>query len=282
MFGGVFMAMISTVRPSPIAGSWYPGNPEVLRSEVNRYINEAKLNPQSGKMIGLVSPHAGYVYSGPTAGYAYRCVLGMSFDTVVILSPLHEYRPEPFLTSAHEFYTTPLGKVKVDQPLLDELLANKDVSITPIANDREHSLEIQLPFLQSALAAPFTLLPLMVREQRADKLKTFAEALANVLKGKDVLLVASTDLSHFYTESDANLLDQYMLEQIHQFSAEGVIRAEDEGKGFACGNGAVAVMLWTARALGGKNVTILHHSTSAKATGDISQVVGYGAALISD
>jgi AmmeMemoRadiSam system protein B len=237
-----------------------------------------------GRVIGLVSPHAGYIYSGPTAGYAYRCVVGMSFDTVVVVSPLHDYRPEPFLTTSHEAYATPLGEVQVDKTLLAKLdktlRKNANIELTALARDREHSLEIQLPFLQIALVKPFTLLPLMVREHKPDPLKGFAYTLAGILKDRNVLLVASTDLSHFFTEDQANHLDSFMLEQIHQFSPEGVLRAEQEGTGLACGNGAVAVVLWAARELGGKTVTILHHSTSADTTGDHTQVVGYGAAAI--
>lgn len=274
----------SPVRPSPIAGSWYPGDAERLKTVVSQYVDQAKLKSLPGEVIGLISPHAGYIYSGPTAGYAYRAVQGKSYDIVVVVSPLHDYRPEPFLTSAHEAYSTPLGTIVINQPLLmalqEDLAVKSGLDLTPIAYDREHSLEIQLPFLQYSLAAPFELLPIMVRENRPEPLQAFAFSLARVLEGKNALLVASTDLSHFYNEDTANHLDHHMLEQITAFSPEGVLRAEEEGKGFACGNGAVALVLWAALELGGKSVTVLHHSTSANTTGDKSQVVGYGAAAI--
>jgi MEMO1 family protein len=278
------MNTLSPVRPSPIAGSWYPGSPETLKETVKKFIESAESVPLPGKVLGLVSPHAGYIYSGATAGYAYRTVLGSSFDIVAVLSPLHAYRPEPFLTSAHEAYATPLGEIEIARPLLEsleaQLAAHGPSQLAFIAHDREHSLEIQLPFLQYALTKPFKLLPVMVREHRPDQLTTFAQALAAVLIGKNVLLVASTDLSHFFTETEANKLDHFMLEQIHRFSPEGVLRAEEEGTGSACGNGAVAATLWAARELGATSVTILHHTTSAETTGDRSQVVGYGAAAI--
>jgi AmmeMemoRadiSam system protein B len=154
------------------------------------------------------------------------------------------------------------------------------MELTPIAYDREHSLEIQLPFLQCALAQPFKLLPIMVREYRPQLLKAFAQALARTIKGRNTLLVASTDLSHFFSEVEANKLDNFMLEKIMEFSPEAVLKAEEEGTGSACGNGAVAAVLWAAKELGGSKVTILHHSTSAQTTGDRLQVVGYGAAAI--
>ena len=278
------MTAISPVRPSPIAGSWYPGDPDVLRNLVTGYIDAAEVKPLDGSVIGLVSPHAGYIYSGPTAGFAYRAVKGMTFDLVVVLSPLHAYRPEPFLTSAHESYETPLGKLEIDKNTLADLKAELEKTgfeISPVAYDQEHSLEIQLPFLQCALSGSFQILPLMIREHRGKAIKPFAHALARILEGKNILLVASTDLSHFFTEEEANHLDGVMLEQIRGYSPEGVLKAEEDGTGSACGNGAVAAALWTSRELGGKKVTILHHSTSAQTTGDRSQVVGYGAAVIS-
>lgn len=278
------MSNLSPVRPSPIAGSWYPGSERELRSIVEQYIGAAEVAALPGSVIGVIAPHAGYIYSGPTAGYAYRAVQGMKIDTAVVVSPLHDYHPQPFLTTAHQAYNTPLGDVEVDLELLEKLQTELEkeprLSLTTIAYDREHSLEIQLPFLQCALAAPFKLLPLMVREHRAEPLKLFAKTLAHTLAGSNALLVASTDLSHFYPEEAANQLDNYMLEQIGRFSPEGVIEAEEEGKGFACGNGAVAVVLWAAQELGGRTVTILNHSTSAHTTGDRSQVVGYGAVVI--
>jgi len=272
------------IRPSPIAGTWYPGNPEMLRAEVSGFIDKVESPKPEGKIVGIIVPHAGYKYSGPTAGYAYKCISGMSFDHVVVVSPLHEYLPYPFLTSAHEKYATPLGTVKVDQASLDELnhslFKRSGVKMVSISNDHEHSLEIQLPFLQCTLASAFELIPLMIRETRPSALQHFGECLAEVVKGKNVLLVASTDLSHFFSEHEANHLDLHMLDEIGAFSPEGVLQAEEEKTGFACGSGAVAVVLWAARALGATRVSILHHSTSADATGDTSQVVGYGAAAI--
>jgi MEMO1 family protein len=279
------MNTIKPVRPSPIAGSWYPGDEKVLRNQVNEYLDQARPPALPGELIGLISPHAGYQYSGPTAGYSYRCAKGKSYGLVVIASPLHEYLPYPFLTSAHESYATPLGEIPIDLELLEKFKSSLSETsgdrVIAIANDREHSLEIQLPFLQVTLAAPFKLLPLMVRENNPEVLQLFGETLASVLLGKNVLLVASSDLSHFYTEEEANQLDRHMMAQFKAFSPEDVLLAEAENTGFACGSGAVAVILWAAKGLGGKQVTLLHHSTSADSTHDRSNVVGYGAAAIS-
>ena len=272
------------VRRSPIAGAWYPDNPEVLKREIDGYIDQAGTLTLPGEVVGLIAPHAGYFYSGLTAGYAYRAVKGQTYDTCAVFSPLHDYAPHDLLTTAHEAYATPLGQVPVDRVLVEEC-SHKIAEATgevlhAIANDREHSLEIQLPFLQSALAAPFSLLPVMVRTHEARLLESTARAIADSLKGKKVLLVASTDLSHFYSENDANALDSTMLQHITSFSPEGVLKAERCGEGFACGAGAVALMLWTSRFLCATSVTLLHHSTSADASGDTSRVVGYGALAV--
>lgn len=272
------------VRRSPIAGAWYPANPEVLQDEVNGYIDQAADPVLPGGVMGLIAPHAGYFYSGRTAGYAYRCVKNLSFDTCVVFSPLHDYMPNDLLTSAHEAYATPLGQIPVDQVLIEECARQIEEqtgsTLHHIANDREHSLEIQLPFLQCALKETFSLLPLMVRTHDPALLEASARGLAIALKGKKVLFVASTDLSHFYAEKEAGRLDSTMLEQMTAFSPAGVLKAERCGEGFACGAGAVALMLWTTRLLGASQVILLHHSTSADASGDASRVVGYGALAV--
>ena len=274
----------SSVRRSPIAGAWYPSNPDVLRSEIDGYLNSARIKSLPGEVIGLIAPHAGYFYSGATAGYAYRCVRGMSFDTCAVFSPLHDYMPNDFLTTAHEAYATPLGQIPVEHSLVDacahSIESSIGITLHHISNDREHSLEIQLPFLQQALSTPFSLLPIMVRTHDPVLLEATARACAEVLRGKNILFVASTDLSHFYNEKEANALDSAMLKHMIEYSPEGVLKAERSGEGFACGAGAVALMLWITRFLGATKVTLLHHSTSADASGDTSRVVGYAALAV--
>ncbi len=274
------------VRPSPIAGSWYSADPHELESELLGYIEQATLPAIPGEITGLIAPHAGYFYSGKTAGYAYRAIAGRTFDLVVIVSPLHEFRPYNLLTSAHSAYATPLGEVKIEQDLLsafrENLLMTQGIDIVPVANDREHSLEIQLPFLQVCLAAPFELLPIMVRTHDLEVLTLVSETLSSVLQKRKCLLVASTDLSHFYPEQKARALDAKMLQHFLDFAPEKVLESEERGTAFACGAGAVALVLMTTANLGANKVTLLHQSTSANSSGDIQSVVGYGAAAISN
>lgn len=278
------MSTINDLRPSPIAGTWYSGNAKTLAAQVDRYVAEAELPSLPGEVLGVIAPHAGHRYSGRTAGHAFRAVQGLERDLVVVVSPLHAYHPAPFLTTAHAAYATPLGVIPVDQEavlMLDrELDQAGGVGLLAVANDQEHSLEIELPFIQQTLKGKYKLLPVMVRNQSIQSASNLGTSLARVLKDRSFLLVASTDLSHFYTERAANVLDAEMLHQIESFSPEGVLEAEHSGKGFACGAGAVAAVLWAARELGGNTVKILHHSTSGDETGDRSSVVGYGAAVI--
>ena len=238
----------------------------------------------NGEIIGLIAPHAGYRYSGKTAGYAYQTILGQEYDLVVILSPFHAYHPHTLLSSAHQAYETPLGSVEIDRTALEQLdqflFQENGKKITYLRNDEEHSLEIEIPFLQRAVKGDFKILPLMLRERNVTILKTIGKGLAKVLAGKKSLLVASTDLSHFYSQETACNLDKTILDKINSFSPEEVLRSEEKGTGFACGVSAVAAVLWTAKEMGANNVQVLHHSTSAEETGDNSSVVGYGAAVI--
>ena len=278
------MATIAPVRPSPLAGTWYEGNPAALARAVDQYLDRAELPELPGEVVAVIAPHAGHIYSGPVAGYAFASVRGMTPDLVAVLSPMHQAYYEPLLTTAHAAYATPLGQIPVD----DEAVARLDArlketlgyGLSRVAYDHEHSLEIELPFLQRALAGDFKLLPVMVRSQSPKISRQLGQVLAETLRGRNALLVASTDLSHFYTQKEAVSFDTEMLRRIESFSPEDVFCAEEENKGFACGLGALTAVLWAARELGADTVKVLRHATSGDVTGDYSSVVGYGAAVV--
>jgi MEMO1 family protein len=281
------MKAISDIRPSPIAGQWYPGDPRHLAAEVDRYMDEADLPELSGEVVAVMAPHAGHIYSGPVAGYAFAALRGLAPDLVAVVSPMHYPYFEALLTTAHAAYNTPLGDIPVDQPALaildDYLLEETGTRLARVQRDMEHSLEIELPFLQRALAKPFRLIPVMVRDQSARVAHGLGRALARLfggLEGESTLLVASTDLSHFYKQEEANILDAEILRQVDAFDPAGVIRVEEQGKGFACGRGALAAVLWAAKELGANHAQVVRHATSGDVTGDYDRVVGYGAAVI--
>ncbi len=268
------------VRPSPIAGTWYEGNKETLARVVDNFLNNAQLPALDGEVIGVIAPHAGHQYSGAVAGYAFAVIKELKPDLVAVISPFHNYSNHPLLTTAHDAYGTPLGRIEVDKSAMAELSSHLDIPITPVFADKEHSLEIELPFLQRALNNEFKLLPIMIRAQEVDVAKKLGLALAKVLKDKNALLVASTDLSHFYDQTTANMLDAEMLKRFESFDPESIFEAEHTGKAFACGHAAVAAVLWASRELGANKVQILRHATSGDVTGDFTSVVGYGAGAI--
>jgi MEMO1 family protein len=271
------------VRPSPIAGQWYPGDPHRLATQVDQYIQSAASAELSGEVVAIMAPHAGHRYSGPVAGYSFSAIRGLSPEIVAVISPMHYPYTEPLLTTAHLAYTTPLGDIPVDQDALQALdgalQTELGFGLARVANDPEHSLEIELPFIQRALPGPLQLLPVMVRDQSERVAQALGKALAKVLAGRKALLVASTDLSHFYPERIANKLDNELLSQVQAFDPAGVLRAEEIGTGFACGKGALAAVMWAALELGANRAQVLHYATSGDVTGDHSQVVGYGAAV---
>lgn len=268
------------LRPSPIAGTWYESDPKKLAARMDEYLSAAQLPELSGNIIAVIAPHAGYSYSGAVAAYAFAALRNLTPDLIAILSPYHNFAPYPLITTKHEAYSTPLGNIEVDQASLAELQTYLELPITPIANDKEHSLEIELPFLQRALKNEFKLLPIMIRAQEPETAQKLGYALAQTLKNKNALIVASTDLSHFYDQQTANILDSEMLRRFESFDPISIFEAEQTGKGFACGHAAVAAMLWASQALGANKVQILKHATSGDVTRDHSSVVGYGAGVV--
>ena len=284
------MVNLLNTRPSPIAGQWYPSDGEVLAERVDNYMDAARLPNIDGDIIAVMAPHAGHEFSGPVAGYAFAALRGKTPDLVIVVSPMHYPYFEPLLTTAHSEYATPLGTLTVDHDALNTLdtflLAKLGFGLTRVGHDSEHSLEIELPFLQRVLGNPFQLVPIMVRDQSVRVARSLGEAIASLMTCDEkrdcqsALLVASTDLSHFYPQEVARKLDAEVLRQVEEFNPAGVIQVEEEGKGYACGRGALAAVLFAAQGLGADHAQILHYATSGEITGDYSRVVGYAAAVI--
>jgi MEMO1 family protein len=272
------------VRPSPIAGQWYPGKARELAATVDAYLGAARLPATADMLLAVVAPHAGHRYSGPVAGYAFRLARRLSCDLVVIVGPMHYPWPADVVTSAHEAYGTPLGTVPVDGDAVRDLGAalrvETGVELGLVRKDPEHSVEIQLPFLQRTLAGEFRMLPVMVRSDRREIAHGLGRALATLVRRRRALLVASTDLSHYYPHPIACDLDAEVLRRVEALDPDAVLSVEAEGKGYACGLAALGAVLWAARGLGADAVKILRHATSGDTTGDYESVVGYGAAVV--
>lgn len=275
--------MKEKIRPSSIAGTWYPDDPVRLTRELDHYLKQGQVPPPPGRVWGIVVPHACYHYSGQVAAYAFNCLAGLAPDLVVVVSPFHQAYTAPLLTTAHKAYQTPLDLIEVDtqavQALNQALRPRLGYGLAPLLYDTEHSLEIELPFLQHILGK-FRLLPVMLHNHNTAAIKALGQALAETLQGQSVLFVASSDLSHFYPQEIACKYDDRLLRRLEKFDPQGVLDAEAEGVGFACGRGAIAVVLWATQALGANRVTVLHHATSGDVSGNLRAVVGYGAAVI--
>jgi len=173
-------AELTDPRPSPIAGSWYPGKPEVLRRIDWNLSGRAVVPEFEGQPVGVIVPHAGYIYSGLTAAHAFKALQGMRFTRVIILSPSHQPYHQPLLTTGHDAYATPLGLVPVDHKALGKLnkLLSEDgwLELASVRRDQEHSLEIELPFLQTTLSEDFWLVPLMMVDQSAALVRLLSAA----------------------------------------------------------------------------------------------------------
>lgn len=270
-------------RPS-IAGVWYPQDTAVLKRTIEGYLAAATgVEVDSEAVRALIVPHAGIQYSGQTAAYGYATLRQARPQSVVILGPLHHHHPAGFLTSAHDAYLTPLGPVPVDRRLVDRisscLAEEAGVSLEPLTVEKEHSIELQLPFLQSVLGQ-FRFVPIMLSDQSPAAAQALARALRQAELGTKSLLVASSDLTHFYPQREAESLDREMIDRMLHLDASAVLSAQEQGVGFACGSGAIAAALWQAQEAGADAGSLLRYSTSGDVTGDFDSVVGYAAICV--
>lgn len=266
-----------SVRRSVIAGSWYPGDPKQLRAMLEGFLNEVPPQPLQGRLVGLISPHAGYMYSGQVAAYAYSQLRGQTFGKVVIVSPVHRMYPGEFATTDKAYYETPLGLVPVDTECVAAL--EREIRLNHVSQDMEHSLEIQLPFLQHVLG-DFDLTPIMMGDQGWDSAARLGQALTKVFAEQPALLVASTDLSHFHRYEAAVRLDQLVLKHITDYDPEGLARTLNAHKAEACGGGPVMAVMLAAQERGAKRAVLLKYMNSGDVTGDHSGVVGYAAVAL--
>ncbi|MGC8874390.1 MAG: AmmeMemoRadiSam system protein B [Chloroflexia bacterium] len=265
------------VRPSPIAGTWYPGTAEALAAMVDRFLAQVPPREIPGRLMGLVAPHAGYIYSGQVAAYAYRLLEGKHYSRVVVLSPCHDFYPGRFVATARRYYETPLGLVEVDHATLDRL--TQHVPLVRIREDHEHSLEIQLPFLQRVLGG-FLLVPIMLRDQTWEDCQQLAAGLDAVLEEERPLIVASSDLCHDYGYERVKATDAQTLAALESGDARRFWETVTRIHG-ACGYGPITTALLLGRRWGAERVVVLRATNSGDVTGQRhGYVVGYAAAAL--
>jgi AmmeMemoRadiSam system protein B len=276
------------IRPSAIAGTWYPGNPVALRRAIKQALDQSEPAALPGRLVALVSPHAGFAYSGSIAARAYAQARGGGFRRVVLLGPLHRpmwgHRMGPIMAPSEAAFATPLGPVPIDREAVDAL--SQRLSIVPVRGDDEHALEIQLPFLQVALG-DFSLVPLLLSLDIADGhalplLDSLAKELAG-LADNQTLLVASTDLSHLHNDAEVARIDQRLAGLVGAFDVDGLALALQREEVNACGGSGLVAVLKAARAIGATGAVVLARATSGDITGDKrpgQYSVGYLAAAV--
>ncbi len=275
----VFPAAVASVAKEPaVAGSFYPADRKKLEAELDSFL-EADTEPAGvGRLLALISPHAGYMYSGHVAGHSYARLRGADIRTVLLIGPCHHAAVSGAVIYPGSGLKTPLGVVPVDESLAASLASDRAgvrLAAEPFA--REHSLEVQLPFLQRTLRE-FSVVPILVGRMTADSYRHLADAMAVVLeRDEKSILVISTDLSHYHDARKAGVMDRKVLDAAERLAAGELERLFASGEGEMCGAGAVLYGLAAARGAGATEGELFRYADSGDVSGDKGYVVGYGA-----
>jgi AmmeMemoRadiSam system protein B len=269
------------IRPAMVAGMFYPQKKITLEREVALVLENAPDDEIDARIVAIISPHAGYMYSGGVAARAYRQIIDKEYNVVIVISPSHrEYFKEISIYDGYG-YSTPLGVIPIDQAM-----ANKFAEFHPkiILSEKghrfdEHSLEVQLPFLQKVLDN-FKLIPIVMGEQDMENIDILSQALSTILKEQKALIIASTDLSHFYNYDKATLLDKVVIENVKNFDPDKLFHDVQAGRCEMCGAGPVVTAMKASKMLGANKSKILLYRNSGDITGDRNEVVGYMSAIL--
>jgi AmmeMemoRadiSam system protein B len=271
-----------SVRRTAVAGSWYPGTAAALLREIDHHLSAVPPVVVRGIIRGVVAPHAGLVYSGPVAAWAYRAVEGKPYDVAVLVGPSHHAGFDGVAACAHGAFDTPLGPAVIDEDVSRLLIAAGGiVREDPAPHAREHSLEMQLPFLKRVLP-DVPIVPLLMGYQTPATVGQLADALVRALEGRRALLVASSDLSHYLDARAAAALDTVVLDRVAGFDADGLLEALDREPQHACGGGPIVSVMRAVRGLGAREGRVLKYADSGDVSGDKTAVVGYMAAAFGE
>jgi MEMO1 family protein len=271
--------MKEEVRRPAVAGAFYPADAQTLSQQVRDLLARAPKPEIPGDIMALVSPHAGYIYSGRVAAAAFKLIQGMEYEAVIVVAPSHRAVFQGGSIYDRGGYETPLGVVPIEKELCQKLQGKSPfLRFLSQGHTQEHSLEVQLPFLQEALGS-FRLVPIVLGDQSYRTCEMLGQTIASAVEGKKVLLVASTDLSHFHSYEEAVRRDQVILEDLRAFDPQRMSRTLESGKGEACGGGAMMTVMVASKALGADQSRVLQYINSGDVTGDRSGVVGYTAAV---
>lgn len=268
---------MKAIREPAVSGSFYPGHPIILKRDIEEYIRQADLEAIKGDIKGIISPHAGYMYSGPVAAYGYKAISDSVYDTVIIIAPSHRCYIEGASVMDKGGYRTPLGIVEIDKETAGAILKKDKI----ISNDlephrKEHSLEVQLPFLQVVLGE-FKLVPIIMIGSDIETCEILSLLIYDVIKdsSKRFLVVGSTDLSHYYSYKNAVEMDSVVVRHIDNFDIQGLIKDLEKGRYEACGAAPMIATMILSKMLGADSSRVLRYANSGDVTGDKSAVVGY-------
>jgi hypothetical protein len=266
------------IRPPAVAGRFYPSDPQELTRQIQEYSSGAT---EKTHALGCVVPHAGYVYSGRVAGAVYAAMEIPAQS--ILLGPRHFPQGQPMAILSEGSFETPLGQAQIDGMLAAELaracpLLRED----EVAHGREHSLEVQLPFLQT-LAANFRFVPVVLATDRYGAMEELGRAVAQVVKAQrePVLVIASSDMNHYESDAITRAKDERAIARILALDPRGLYDTVRSEGITMCGYAATVAMLVAVRELGAKGATLVRHATSGEVTGDLDEVVGYAGIVIS-
>jgi MEMO1 family protein len=272
-------------RKPVVSGLFYPDKKEELLQTVESLFLDSSFGPgafppaskKSGILYGIVSPHAGYVYSGAIAASAFYELSSSNFDTVIIIGPNHYGIGAEVGIMNEGSWTTPFGKIRIDGKMASEISDLCDiVEVDPIAHSRDHCIEVQIPFLQYVRKSA-TILPIILRDQDKKTSVELGKCIAKIIKNRNVMLVASSDLTHYEPNDRAHAKDTKLISTIQEMNISNFYSVLENFQVTACGYGAIASVMMAAKECGAVNGKLLRYATSGDITGDVRSVVGYSA-----
>jgi len=272
---------MNSIRQPAVAGLFYPSDANKLRTDIENMLAATEGDLDIFKVFGIVSPHAGYDYSGGTAAYGYNLLKNKNYRKVIIISPSHrEYFPGSSIYNG-DSYQTPLGVVDVDKEIAQKIVeGSKTIFLGMEGHRQEHAVEVQIPFLQMILK-DFKIVPIVMGDQGRVSVDDLANQIAKAVDDETVI-VASSDLSHFYSKKKAFELDSIVAKHISDFDYKQLQDDLDSRKCEACGGGPIVVLMKAAAKLYKNKSMLLNRSDSSDVSGDSAEVVGYLSAAIYD
>lgn len=268
------------IRPAAVSGTFYPADKEALSTFINRVLSETPSSTHTGDLKGLIVPHAGYIYSGKVAAHAYTLLKNKKYDTVILIGPYHKALLDGVSIWTRGAWETPLGRMTIDQESAETLFKeDPDFQLSPAYHLGEHSLEVEVPFLQTILPDA-KLVPVLINQPAYSK--KLAQALVKLLQNtkKSILVLISTDMSHYHPAAQALKIDHYTLDLIREKSPNLLEKALLSNKSELCGGSAVLTLLEMIKIQPNDTLEIRDYNHSGKITGSDESVVGYMAAAV--